>query len=61
MCAAIPAQTAAADSGVQNFVDFGLDRSRISDDDFLRVPSIVGAQLKYTWRELEPAQGPINV
>ena len=41
----------------QNFIYFGLERARISDATFLSIPSISGAQLKYTWRELEPERG----
>lgn len=36
-----------------NFIYFGLDRSRISDPEFLGTEAIVGAQLKYRWKELE--------
>jgi len=44
------------DSGTspRHFIYFGLERSRISDVRFLSTPSIAGAQLKYTWKELEP-------
>jgi hypothetical protein len=38
----------------QNFVFFGLDRERIHETSFLENPGVVGAQLKYTWKELEP-------
>lgn len=38
----------------ENFIYFGVERSRIAEEDFLGSPSIVGAQLKYTWQELEP-------
>jgi len=38
----------------RNFIYFGLERYRVSDARFLANPSIAGAQLKYTWRELEP-------
>jgi hypothetical protein len=38
----------------ENFVYFGVERSRIADTDFLETESIVGAQLKYRWQELEP-------
>ncbi len=38
----------------QNFIYFGLDRDRISESGFLESESIVGAQLKYRWPELEP-------
>ncbi|MCZ6918130.1 MAG: hypothetical protein O7I93_15260 [Gemmatimonadetes bacterium] len=37
-----------------NFIYFGLERSRIAEAEFLDTEAIVGAQLKYTWRELEP-------
>lgn len=40
-----------------NYVFFGQERERIADAAFLSNPNIVGAQIKYTWRELEPAQG----
>jgi hypothetical protein len=38
----------------QNFIYFGLDRDRIAEAAFLESESIVGAQLKYRWPELEP-------
>lgn len=38
----------------QNFIYFGLDRERIAEAGFLESESIVGAQLKYRWPELEP-------
>lgn len=40
--------------GPKNFIFFNRDRERISEASFLKTASIVGAQLKYTWRELEP-------
>jgi hypothetical protein len=46
--------TPPAYSGPQNFIYFGLDRERIQEPAFLETLGIVGAQLKYTWRELEP-------
>ena len=42
------------DRSLQNYVYFGLERDRIREASFLETPTIVGAQLKYTWRELEP-------
>ena len=42
---------------LQHFIYFGLERDRISDSTFLAIPSVAGAQLKYTWRELEPEEG----
>ncbi len=38
----------------RNFIFFGTDRQRISEPEFLENEQIAGAQLKYTWRELEP-------
>jgi hypothetical protein len=38
----------------QNFIYFGLDRERIAEPGFLESESIMGAQLKYRWPELEP-------
>ena len=41
---------------VHHFIFFGLDRARIHEDSFLQSKA-EGAQLKYTWRELEPEKG----
>ena len=41
-------------AGPKNFVFFDLDRQRISEPGFIENECIAGAQLKYTWRELEP-------
>lgn len=41
----------------RNYVFFGFERSRITERDFLATPALVGAQLKYSWRELEPTRG----
>ena len=38
----------------KNFIYFGVERSRILEAEFLETESIVGAQLKYRWQELEP-------
>jgi hypothetical protein len=38
---------------VHHYVFFNRDRERISDPEFLRTAAFAGAQLKYTWRELE--------
>jgi hypothetical protein len=48
------AQTTHDVSAPENFIYFGLERSRISEAGFLETESIVGAQLKYRWQELEP-------
>ena len=45
---------ASSHAGPRNFIFFSLDRERISEPSFLETEAIVGAQLKYTWRELEP-------
>jgi len=42
---------------IRHYVFFGLDRDRISDPAFLGTPAIAGAQLKYTWQELELEPG----
>ncbi|HSM16110.1 MAG TPA: hypothetical protein VK845_03805 [Gemmatimonadales bacterium] len=38
----------------KNYIYFGRDRQRTAELRFLSTSAIVGAQLKYTWRELEP-------
>lgn len=43
-----------AAKGVHHYVFFNRDRERISDASFTGTPAFEGAQLKYTWRELEP-------
>jgi hypothetical protein len=39
---------------VQHYLFVNVDRARIHDPAFLRDPSFAGAQIKYTWRGLEP-------
>jgi len=41
-------------AGPKNFIFFERQRQRISEPAFLENDRIAGAQLKYTWRELEP-------
>src|SRR5215510_883657 len=41
---------------VHHYVFFNRDRQRISDAAFLGTKAFEGAQLKYTWRELERAK-----
>lgn len=54
----LTAPAVAADGDViKNFVFFNLDRDRIQESTFLNSGNIVGAQLKYTWKELEPREG----
>lgn len=40
--------------GFNSYVFFARDRHRIQEESFLETRSLEGAQLKYTWRELEP-------
>jgi hypothetical protein len=41
---------------VHHYVFFGAERERITETSFLETKAFEGAQLKYTWRELEPAK-----
>jgi len=40
--------------GIQHYVFFNRERERIHDAAFLSTQAFAGAQIKYTWRELEP-------
>jgi hypothetical protein len=44
-------------AGVHHYVFFNRDRERIADAAFLSIKALEGAQLKYTWRELERQEG----
>ncbi len=48
------AEPVAPGKSPKNYIFFGRDRDRISEPNFLSTAAIVGAQLKYTWHELEP-------
>jgi len=48
--------TASAQS-TRHYVFFEFDRHRIREPSFLEHPILGGAQLKYSWRELEPREG----
>ena len=52
--AAVEPAGKAQDPEPRHFVFFGLERDRIREPVFLETAAIAGAQLKYTWRELEP-------
>lgn len=39
---------------LQHYVFFNRERERIVEPSFVNTPAFAGAQLKYTWRELEP-------
>ena len=46
----------ASAAGVHHYVFFNRDRQRISDRAFIGTMAFEGAQLKYTWRELEQGE-----
>ena len=45
----------------KNYVFFDRERGRIAESSFLETATIEGAQLKYTWRELEPSRDKYDV
>jgi len=45
-----------AQKQLHHYVFFNVDRERIHETSFLEAKNIEGAQLKYTWRELEPTK-----
>lgn len=45
-----------AEDDIRHFVYFARDREDIHDHPFLTVHRLVGAQIMYSWRELEPAK-----
>lgn len=49
-----PSSSAPPSRSAENFVFFDRERARIAEASFLDAHGAVGAQLKYTWRELEP-------
>lgn len=46
---------------IHNYVFFGRDRERIKEETFLKTTGFEGAQLKYTWKELEPTKNNYNL
>lgn len=54
LVAGATAQVASDSAGPKHFIFFERERQRISEPSFLENRRIAGAQLKYTWRELEP-------
>jgi hypothetical protein len=48
------------EANVHHFVFFNRDRERISDATFLNLKALEGAQIKYTWRELEKQKDEYN-
>jgi hypothetical protein len=51
--AAFTFATGANAADLHHYVFFNRDRERIAEPAFLSVKALEGAQLKYTWRELE--------
>lgn len=51
---AAPAE--AAPRPLRHYVFFGADRERISDPAFIETKAFEGAQLRYSWKQLEPAK-----
>src|SRR5215813_154515 len=50
-----------AQKQVKHFIFFSHERERIHEKSFLENENIKGAQLKYTWRELEPQENEYNL
>ncbi|MCU1246233.1 MAG: hypothetical protein JWN02_2143 [Acidobacteria bacterium] len=57
LAATLLVSAAAATKPIHHYIFFNRDRARIGDAAFLGNPRIEGAQVKYTWRELEPRKG----
>lgn len=53
-CFLLTTSTAKSQLAPHHYIFFNLDRERIRDTSFLNINQIQGAQLKYTWKELEP-------
>ncbi|HEY0673722.1 MAG TPA: hypothetical protein VGD27_15695, partial [Longimicrobiales bacterium] len=50
----VSSASAQGSTGPRHFIFFAHERERITEPAFIDNPNIAGAQLKYTWRELEP-------
>ncbi len=50
-----------AQKKIKHFIYFELDLEKIHDTSFLNNDKIIGAQLKYMWRELEPTENQHNL
>ena len=48
------------DDGIRHFVYFARDREAMINHPFLRSERFSGAQIMYSWRNLEPAEGQYN-
>lgn len=42
---------------IKHFIYYGPDRENIRSDSALALPNVAGAQIRYMWRQLEPAKG----
>ena len=51
----------AATQEIHHYVFFNRDRESISDPEFLQTKTFEGAQLKYTWKQLEPQKDKYNL
>lgn len=60
-CACVVASILAGPAAPKHFIFFAHERARISEASFLDAREIAGAQLKYTWRELEPERDRYNL
>ena len=47
-------------SNIKHFVYFSKDRARIKNHPFLKIPKFKGAQIMYSWKQLEPEKGKYN-
>lgn len=56
LLAIILAASLVPQSRMKHFIYFERDRERIQETRFLSTSAVAGAQLKYTWRELEPSE-----
>jgi photosystem II stability/assembly factor-like uncharacterized protein len=57
LCLSLICCAATHGADVHHYVFFNRDRERISDPGFLTTAAFAGAQIKYTWRELEQEEG----
>jgi hypothetical protein len=53
LAAALACFSVARGDGIHHYVFFGQEREQITNGEFLDTKAFEGAQLKYTWRELE--------
>ncbi|AQX02236.1 hypothetical protein [Elizabethkingia anophelis] len=44
-------------NSIKNYVYFSRDREAMKDHPFLKVPQFEGAQIMYSWKQLEPEKG----